>query len=89
MGDLRHDDVTVIGFGGLGKDIFRGGEGAPKIGAWRRGDLAGVGDAVGGDGRIIFQGDGFELMDGYTRYTVLKRYKQHEVYTYLGTIGHV
>jgi hypothetical protein len=31
----------------------------------------------------------FELMDGYTRYTVLKRYKQEEVYVYLGTLGHV
>lgn len=26
----------------------------------------------------------FGLMDGYTRYTVLKRYKQKEVYAYLG-----
>jgi hypothetical protein len=30
--------------------------------------------------------DGFELMDGYTRYTVLKRYNQEEVYTYLGSL---
>ena len=29
---------------------------------------------------------GFELMDGYTRYTVLKRYEQKEVYAYLGEI---
>jgi len=29
--------------------------------------------------------DGFELMDGYTRYTVLKRYQQKEVYAYVGT----
>ena len=29
--------------------------------------------------------DGFELMDGYTRYTVLKRYKQKEVYAYVGS----
>ena len=27
---------------------------------------------------------GFELMDGYTRYTVLKRYAQKDVYAYLG-----
>lgn len=38
---------------------------------------------------LLVNRSGFELMDGYTRYTVLKRYKQHEVYTYLGTIGHV
>jgi hypothetical protein len=29
--------------------------------------------------------NGFELMDGYTRYTVLKRYQQKEVYAYVGT----
>jgi hypothetical protein len=29
---------------------------------------------------------GFELMDGYTRYTVLKRYDQKEVYAYVGSI---
>jgi hypothetical protein len=28
---------------------------------------------------------GFELMDGYTRYTVLKRFKQPEVFAYVGT----
>jgi hypothetical protein len=28
----------------------------------------------------------FELMDGYTRYTVLKRYAQQEVYAYVGTV---
>jgi hypothetical protein len=33
--------------------------------------------------------NGFELMDGYTRYTVLKKYKQQKVYAYLGTLGHV
>jgi hypothetical protein len=27
---------------------------------------------------------GFELMDGYTRYTVLNRYQQQETYVYLG-----
>ena len=29
---------------------------------------------------------GFELMDGYTRYTVLKRHKQQEVYAYVGHV---
>ena len=29
---------------------------------------------------------GLELMDGYTRYTVLKRHQQKEVYAYIGTI---
>ena len=29
--------------------------------------------------------NGFELMDGYTRYMVLKRYGQKEVYVYMGT----
>ena len=29
---------------------------------------------------------GFELMDGYTRYTVLKRYRQKEVYAYVGKL---
>jgi hypothetical protein len=28
---------------------------------------------------------GFELMDGYTRYTVLKRYRQRGVYAYVGS----
>lgn len=28
---------------------------------------------------------GLELMDGYTRYTVLKRYGQKEVYAYVGS----
>jgi hypothetical protein len=28
----------------------------------------------------------FELMDGYTRYSVLNRYKQKEVYAYLGHV---
>ena len=32
---------------------------------------------------------GFELMDGYTRYTVLKRYDQQKVYAYLGTVGNL
>ena len=30
--------------------------------------------------------DGFELMDGYTRYAVLNRYEQKEVYAYVGSI---
>lgn len=38
---------------------------------------------------LLVNRNGFELMDGYTRYTVLKRYKQQEVYVYLGTAGHV
>ena len=38
---------------------------------------------------LLVNRDGFELMDGYTRYTVLKRYNQQEVYAYLGTTGHV
>jgi hypothetical protein len=33
---------------------------------------------------LLVNRDGFELMDGYTRYTVLKRYGQNEVYAYLG-----
>ncbi len=38
---------------------------------------------------LLVNRHGFELMDGYTRYTVLKRYSQEEVYAYLGRIGHV
>ena len=33
---------------------------------------------------LLINQNGFELMDGYTRYTVLKRYKQKEVYAYVG-----
>jgi hypothetical protein len=33
---------------------------------------------------LLINRDGFELMDGYTRYTVLKRYEQKEVYAYIG-----
>ena len=29
---------------------------------------------------------GFELMDGYTRYTVLKRYEQEKVFAYVGSL---
>ena len=35
---------------------------------------------------LLVNRNGFELMDGYTRYTVLKRYSQEEVYAYLGRI---
>lgn len=35
---------------------------------------------------LLINRDGFELMDGYTRYTVLKRYKQKEVYAYVGEL---
>ena len=33
---------------------------------------------------LLVNRNGFELMDGYTRYTVLKRHNQKEVYVYLG-----
>lgn len=35
---------------------------------------------------LLVNRDGFELMDGYTRYTVLKRYQQDEVYAYVGSV---
>jgi len=35
---------------------------------------------------LLVNRNDFELMDGYTRYTVLKRYQQKEVYTYIGSI---
>jgi hypothetical protein len=35
---------------------------------------------------LLVNQNGFELMDGYTRYTVLKRYEQKEVYAYVGVI---
>jgi hypothetical protein len=35
---------------------------------------------------LLVNRDSFELMDGYTRYTVLKRYEQKEVYAYVGVI---
>jgi hypothetical protein len=38
---------------------------------------------------LLVNRNGFELMDGYTRYTVLKRYSQKEVYAYMGSVGHV
>ena len=34
---------------------------------------------------LLINRDGFELMDGYTRYAVLKRYEQKEVYAYVGS----
>jgi hypothetical protein len=33
---------------------------------------------------LLINRNGFELMDGYTRYAVLKRYRQKEVYAYVG-----
>ena len=33
---------------------------------------------------LLVNRNGFELMDGYTRYMVLNRYKQNEVYVYVG-----
>jgi hypothetical protein len=38
---------------------------------------------------LLVNRNGFELMDGYTRYTVLKRYAQREVYAYMGTPSEV
>ena len=35
---------------------------------------------------LLVNRNGLELMDGYTRYTVLKRHEQKEVYAYVGTI---
>ena len=35
---------------------------------------------------LLVNRNGFELMDGYTRYMVLKKYKQLEVYAYVGTV---
>lgn len=34
---------------------------------------------------LLVNGKDLELMDGYTRYTVLKRHDQKEVYAYIGT----
>ena len=33
---------------------------------------------------LVVNGDNMELMDGYTRYMVLKKYEQKNVYAYLG-----
>ena len=35
---------------------------------------------------LLVNGNSFELMDGYTRYTVLKRYNQEQVYAYVGHV---
>jgi len=35
---------------------------------------------------LLINRTGFELMDGYTRYTVLKRYDQKETFAYVGTV---
>jgi hypothetical protein len=35
---------------------------------------------------LLVNRNGFELMDGYTRYTVLSRYNQNEVYAYIGSV---
>lgn len=35
---------------------------------------------------LLVNRQGFELMDGYTRYLVLKRYEQKEVYAYMGLL---
>jgi hypothetical protein len=34
---------------------------------------------------LLINRNGFELMDGYTRYMVLKRHSQKEVYAYVGS----
>ena len=34
---------------------------------------------------LLVDRDSFELLDGYTRYTVLNRYAQKEAFAYLGT----
>lgn len=36
---------------------------------------------------LLINAQNMELMDGYTRYTVLKRYDQEIVYVYIGLIG--
>ena len=35
---------------------------------------------------LLVNHEGFQLMDGYTRYSVLKKYYQSEVYAYVGSI---
>ena len=34
---------------------------------------------------LLVNQDGFQLMDGYTRYMVFKKHEQHEVYAYVGS----
>jgi hypothetical protein len=35
---------------------------------------------------LLINRAGFELMDGYTRYSVLKTHRQKEVYAYIGSV---
>ena len=35
---------------------------------------------------LLINRNGFELMDGYTRYAVLKRHAQKDVYAYVGSV---
>ncbi len=35
-------------------------------------------------GPLIIKNNGFELMDGYTRYMILKKHQQKKVYAYVG-----
>ena len=35
---------------------------------------------------LVVNGDNMELMDGYTRYVVLKEYRQESIYAYVGRI---
>lgn len=35
---------------------------------------------------LLINRTGFELMDGYTRYILLRRYQQKEVFAYIGTV---
>ena len=35
---------------------------------------------------LLINRNGFELMDGYTRYMVLKRHGQKEIYAYVGSV---
>ena len=37
---------------------------------------------------LLVNRNGFELMDGYTRYMVLQRHRQKEVYAYVGSPVH-
>ena len=36
---------------------------------------------------LLVNRDGLQLMDGYTRYTVLKKYQQTQVYAYVGSLS--
>jgi hypothetical protein len=36
-------------------------------------------------GPLIIRNEGFELMDGYTRYMILKRHQQKRIYAYIGS----